>query len=152
MPKRNSQTKESAYAVLVGDHVRRSDEVPVDRAMARAPAVRRLRRKMRGLESKVQEQVPDRKAFIRYADLKSKLCDAIAIAHFDEGFVRGEIAGRGELAKARAAGRTLVRSVVDAGLRAGLSPRDVAVALLDTARAFVFGHRARRNSKKVNGR
>jgi hypothetical protein len=150
MANRHAPTKGSPYARILNDHIGRADELPLDRTISGRPHLKKLRRAMLRTEEHLQRRTKDKKAFIRYADLKSRLCDAVATAYFDEGYLRGEVVGAAELRRVRATGRALVRSVVEAGLQAGLSQRDVAVALLNTARAFIVGsspgqgHRASR--------
>jgi hypothetical protein len=83
MTNRIVSAKGSPYAQLLSDHVSRSDELPIDSRISRLPAIKRQRKDMLAVEARVQRRAPDKKAFIRYADLRSRLADALAVAYFD---------------------------------------------------------------------
>ena len=132
-----------AYDAMVAEHGARTGERVVDANVHRLPDLARLRRRVVAEERRLLTARSDKRAFIRYADMRSALEGRRMEAYFDQGHERGRLMA---LAAGQAEGgrhqlRRLVDEVVEAVMGSGLPPGLVATVLLDAARAVVAGWR-----------
>ena len=112
------------------------DEHPIDAAVEKAPAVVRVRRKLRKARDFLESQIPDRHLWIAHQDLQTAYGSVREDLYFNVGFTFGLVTGRSEPHLSRPA-RRLAKEVRTAALMAKLPMRDILAALQETTRAIL---------------
>ncbi len=132
-----SRARRSPYHQLLQDHVQRTFELPVDLVVDNDGDAMRLLQEVLKLQRKLTLPGPAGRTFLAYANARSRLAALREEGYFDQGFLRGRLAGLAEVRLRRREGRDLARKVTEIALASGLDHAAAAVAVLETACALV---------------
>ncbi len=111
------------------------DEHPLDADVEKAPAVARVRRKLRKARALLESQIPDKRLWITHQDLQTAYGSIREDLFFNAGYIIGLVAGGSEPHLSPPA-RRLAREVRTVALMAKLPTRDILAALQETTRAI----------------
>ena len=134
--------RRSAYRQLLKDHEQRPFELPVDLAVDNDSEVTRLHREMLRLQRRLRVRGSQERALLAYANLRSRLAAVREQLYFDQGFLRGRLAGLAERRLCRREGRDLARRLTEVVLNSGVKPAAAGLAMLETAYALFGAARA----------
>lgn len=126
-----------AYLRMVRALDGRPVEFHVDVAVEEGPAIRRLRRRARALEARLQRSTKDVALLVSYADARAALQSASEEAYFDQGYRLGFIEGRAARERDRGKAVAVRRSIMHTAAEAGAPADVVALAVLETGIALV---------------